>query len=218
MHIATANLGRGVTIPAYVDNLDRFLDFAGPRAVLFFQEIDEADKPEERDILLTKTRRTHKLFGGSTAVPILVPNHLLDHVTYASRKRACDGLALITPHREVNKVAFELSPDKIEAGVHNLHLPRNVPPVTNSRREQCRKTLRQECNEEPNGVWVADTNTHHGWPTIVPGEVSVIEEGIDRAKAWAQPGYRVKVETLGTVNLRIDGHDGHAARVMWLPR
>lgn len=208
MHLWQANLGRGVSSAVFEGNLVRILKAGGPRAVYAFQEIDEADAPEEMDILRRLTADTHTIVGGNTAVPILVPHHigLLD--SWATP--ACKGLAKYTPNRVVNQALIELTPS-LTALILNTHLPINRPQ-TLTRRREVRQTLRQQARNWDTGVWVADTNTHVGWPRIAKGEKSVINAGIDKSKAW---GPKVTVSDRRTVALSIDGHDAHGARIRW---
>lgn len=211
MRLWQANLGRGVSVAEFTANLRRVLDAGGPRAVFAFQEIDEADAPEEMDILKRLVRTTHHVVGERTAVPILVPHHL---GLFSARVRpACKGLALFTPNRVINSAVIQIGPN-LAPGVLNTHLPIDRPE-TQERRAEVRRALREEANEHEAGAWVADTNTRRGWPTIVKGEVSAINAGIDKAKAWGPADRRVVVESLGSVDLTIDGHNAHGVRIGW---
>lgn len=210
-----ANLGRGVSTDEFRRNLRRVLNAGGPRAVFCFQEIDEADGPEEMDILSELTDHTHHIFGMGTAVPILVPHHLTANTWRVSP--ACKGLAKYTPNRVVTEVVISIG-ENLRPTILNTHLPLNRP-ATFTRRREVRKTLRRRASarQATGGIWVADTNTHIGWPRIAKGERSVINAGIDKAKAWAPPGRKVVVTARRTVNLTIDGHNAHGARIMWRP-
>lgn len=209
-----ANLGRGVSDAEFEANLRRVLDEAGPRAVICFQEIDEADRPDEMAALVELARSTHRVVGRRTAVPILVPRHL--DLTGSIQTPACKGLALFTPNRIVNEARIHLGVG-LTVGVLNTHLPLDRL-VTRRRRRQVRHTLRDRALAYDAGVWVADTNTRKGWPRITPGERVVINAGIDKAKAWAPGGWRLEVTNRRTVPLTIDNHDAHGARVMWVRR
>lgn len=211
MRLWQANLGRGVSTAEFTTNLRRVLDAGGPRAVYCFQEIDEADAPDEMGILANLTRETHRIVGHQTAVPILVPRHLA--LFSAHVEPACKGLAKFTPNRVVNEAVIQLGPN-FAAAVLNTHLPINRPE-TQERRADVRKAMRRRARDHEAGVWVADTNTHRGWPTIVPGEKSVTDAGIDKAKAWGPADRRVVVTDQQTVALSIDGHDAHGARIWW---
>ena len=211
MRLWQANLGRGVSTFEFTANLRRVLDAGGPRAVFCFQEIDEADGPEEMEILADLTRDTHRIVGQNTAVPILVPRHL--SVFSAHLTPACKGLAKFTPNRVVNEVVIQLGPN-FAAAVLNTHLPLNRPQ-TLTRRRDVRKALRARAAAHEAGVWVADTNTHVGWPRIAKGERVVTNAGIDKAKAWGPADRRVVVTDQQTVELSIDGHNAHGARIWW---
>lgn len=213
-----ANLGRGVSPDKFERNLSRVLHAGGHRAVYAFQEIDEADDPNEMLILRRLTDHTHRIVGSNTAVPILVPRHL--PLVGTQQTLACKGLAKYTPNRIVNEALVQLGPN-LQVAILNTHLPLNRP-ATASRRRDVRETLRRRARArvEMAGVWVADTNTRHGWPSIVHDEESVIDAGIDKAKAWAPRGRHVisvterrnvKLE----VDLSIDNHDAHGARIWW---
>jgi len=204
-----ANLGRGVSSAVFERNLRRVLDAGGPRAVFCFQEIDEADAPAEAVILRRLTERTHRIFGGRTAVPILVPRDI--PVTRSIQTIASRGLAKFTPHRPINEATLRVG--GLEVTVLNLHLPINRPQ-TFTRRRDARKALRLRARAQEAGVWVADTNTHVGWPVIVPGEKFVIDAGIDKAKAWGP--HKVIVTDRRRVDLTIDGHNAHGARIRWV--
>lgn len=218
MWLWQANLGRGVPDAVFRRNWRRVLAAGGPRALYALQEVDEADHPEEMDTIAWTVRDTHTIVGERTAVPILVPRQfdILDE----QQTPACEGLAKFTPNRVVNEALLRVGPN-LTAAVLDLHVPLDRPE-TQSRREDCRQALRERATERKAqgnaGVWVADTNTRSGWPRIVHGERTMTDAGIDKAKAWASPGRRVVVTARQSVNLTIDGHDAHGARVMWLPR
>lgn len=214
MRIWHANLGRGVSTSAFTTNLRVILDAGGPRAVFAFQEIDEADAPEEMDILWSLTRTTHRIVGENTAVPILVPRHLA--VVESTQTPACKGLAKYTPNRIVNEALVSVGPN-LDVAILNTHLPLNRP-ATLTRRRDVRQALRKRARARMDvaGVWIADTNTHHGWPRIAPNEQTVTDAGIDKAKSWGGPGRKVVVTDQRTVPLSIDGHDAHGARIRWV--
>jgi hypothetical protein len=209
------NLGRNVTVDEYGRNLGRVLEAAGPRAVIGCQEIDEADTPDEMEMLLRRTRRTHTIIGEKTSVPILVPKHL--QILAYRQEIACKGLAGFTPMRPVNEVVLRIGPN-LTAVVLDLHVPIDREE-TQSRRAEAVAKLQDRALERRAqghaGVWLSDTNTRRGWPRIVPGEKTVTDAGIDRAKAWAPRGRRVVVTDRQTVRLTIDGHHAHGARVMF---
>jgi hypothetical protein len=214
MFLWQANLGRGVSTETFTRNLQRVLDH-GEDAVIALQEIDEADRPEERAILVDLSAKTHRIIGKRTSVPILVPRYI--EVLEKRVTPACDGLALYTPNRVVTEAVLRLH-SKLDVAVLNTHLPLDRP-ATETRRAEVRRVLRERCQDQHRqgrgGIWIADTNTRTGWPRIAPREHEVTEAGIDRARAWAPPGRRVVVMQRQTVHLGIDGHDAHGARVLW---
>lgn len=208
MRVWFANLGRGVTTEEFTRNLWQVLDAAGTAGVVCFQEIDEADKPLEMEILKGMTYFTHDIYGERTTVPILVPKSM--KVLSAEVTPACDGLAGFTPNRVINEVELRLRGSG-DVAVLNTHLPINrVETVT--RRAMCRRALRERCEVHEKGVWVADTNTHGGFPQMRNGERPVIEAGIDMMRAWG-PGLRLGPTQ--TVDLTIDNHDAHGAQLWW---
>jgi hypothetical protein len=101
---------------------------------------------------------------------------------------------------------------RLRVAILNTHVP-ILRPETLLRRRQVRQALRQRTRAHAAGAWVADTNSRSNWPTIARGEQSVTEAGIDKAKAWGPSG--LVVTERRTVNLTIDGHDAHGARVIW---
>lgn len=215
MKLWQANLGRGVDVAEFKLNMRRVLNAGGRRAVFAFQEIDEADRPEEHEYLRWLVRDTHTIFGALTAVPILVPKHL--EVVATRVTHGCDGLAKFTPNRPIVEVTVRL-PSGLEVSGHNFHLPINRPQ-TAGRRADVRRAVRSrvETNRRLGraGWWTADTNTHIGWPTMARGERPAIEAGIDKAKAWAPDGREVRVTDRRTVDLTIDGHDAHGCDIRW---
>lgn len=213
-----ANLGRGVDADEFTRNLRRVLEAAGPRAVVGLQEIDEADRPHERDILEDLARDTHTIVGAETSVPILIPHHL--ELVDERQTIGCRGLPGFTPHRPVNEALVRVGPN-LTAALLDLHVPIDRPE-TQALRADAVAALRARAKARKAqghaGAWMADTNHRHHWPRIVHGERVVTNAGIDKAKAWAPPGRRVVVTRRQTVQLSIDGHDAHGARVMWEPR
>jgi len=210
-----ANVGRGVPVDEFVLNFKRIMKAAGERAMVSLQEVDEADKPEEMDIILDLSKKTHVVYGQNLAVPILVPKHL-DVVSH-NVQQACKGLAKYTPNRPLNTVVVELA-NGIHVASLNLHLPINRP-ATFTRRRECRQALREEANKYANGYYTSDTNTRVGWPRMVKGEKKLVNAGIDKARAWSKdPKVRLVVGDARRVNLTIDGHDCWVSTAYWTHR
>lgn len=207
-----ANVGRGVGKDEFVRNVKTVINAAGPTGFIFWQEVDEADKPEEADIIVDLTHKTHRMVGGNTAVPIMVPKDL--DVENQRQTLACRGLAKYTPSRVINETKVELWRGT-QVGMLNTHLPLNRPQ-TLTRRREVREQLKVRARRHDSGLWVADTNTHVGWPTIVRGEKSAVSAGIDKGKVWAGWKQDVHVVQRSSRNLTIDGHNAHGARVKWI--
>jgi endonuclease/exonuclease/phosphatase family metal-dependent hydrolase len=206
-----ANLGRGVPILEFQQNFDKIYTRARFAAILL-QEVDEADKPDETGYILDQTHRTHRAVGLRTGTAILIPKTV--DVVNVDTRLACKGLAKYTPNRYVTEATIRLK-HGTEVDLYNTHLP-ILRVATLTRRRQVRQALREETAHSRNGLWVADTNTHVGWPKIVKGEKTAIDAGIDKAKVWAKGDGRVHVSHKRTVNLTIDNHDAHGALLTWL--
>jgi endonuclease/exonuclease/phosphatase family metal-dependent hydrolase len=206
-----ANLGRGVGKDEFVRNFLRVYRQARS-AVILLQEVDEADKPEEADIIRDIAQGTHRLVGMRTGVPILVPRDL-DLIGWDTRL-ACKGLAKYTPNRYVTEAVVDLR-NGTQVGMFNTHVPL-LRVATLTRRRDVRQALREETRGHRNGLWVADTNTRRGWPTIVKGEKSAVDAEIDKAKVWAKGSGNVIVTHRRSVDLTIDNHNAHGARSKWI--
>jgi len=217
MIVTFANMGRGVTTLEFQRNFDRVVRRAGLRSVFGWVEIDEADKPEEMDYLVDRLHKTHLIVGDNTNAPLCIPRHLA--LVDWDVEPACKGLAGMTPNRVITQATIGL-PGGLEVGGNVTHVPKYWPETT-SRRKEVRQKLRQESKKDANGFWLADTNTRKGWPTIVPGEKTLFDAGIDRGKVWAterRDGKKLKTITSkpSVIPLNIDGHDGHSNRVLWV--
>lgn len=212
-------MGRGVSPAVFQRNLARVKRAAGPRAFIGFQEIDEADQPEEMDWVQRMFRRTHIVIGEKTAVPILVPLVYEDRILAERRTDGCAGLAKFTPFRPINEVVVQLRPN-LSVAMFDWHSPIDRPQ-TQSRRADVRKAAEERMGERHDQghsiVWVSDTNHRGPWAPMLRGERRVVEAGIDRIRATAPRGRIVHVSDRRTVDLRIDGHNAHGARVMFQP-
>lgn len=212
MRLWQANFGRNVGPAEFRLNARRVLHAGGARAVYAFQEIDEADRPEEMDYLAHLTRRTHTIVGKQTAVPILVPRQF--EIVGERITLGCMGLAKFTPHRPINEVELEIGPN-LTVGLLNFHNPLDRPE-TQGRRAQVIATAQSRAEAHENGAWIADTNWRRGrFPRIAEGERPVIRAGIDRSGAWADADRRVVVRDRRTISLTIDNHDAHGAQLRW---
>lgn len=241
MKVVQANVGRGADKTEFRRNIAKVKRFAGPRGVINFQEIDEADVPNEMDDIQWMFRWTHKIIGDGLAVPILVPKRF---DTFGHRVvLGSPGLAKFTPHRPINRIGITLPLNRramSELGVtsldiydFNFHIP-----ISRDQTEALRGNMLEKVSEETtevksqgySGLWVADTNWRKArdgaLPKVVPGEKIVMggragtHAEIDVAKAWAgdRSGLKVVVQNRRHVDLTIDGHNGHSADLIWTPR
>jgi hypothetical protein len=207
-----ANLGRGVSEAVFRRNFDRVYRRGGAYSAYLLQEVDEADEAKEVDYILDRSHKTHRAVGMKTGAPILVPREI-DLIDFDTRL-ACRGLAKYTPNRYVTEAVVGLK-NGTKVGLFNTHVP-ILRVRTLTRRRDVRQALREETNGQRNGLWVADTNTRRGWPTIVKGEKSAVDAGIDKAKVWAKGEGRVLVKRRDHVDLTIDNHNAHGAQLKWL--
>lgn len=213
MILAQANFGRGVGPAEFRLNARRMYHAGGARAVFAFQEIDEADLPEEMAYLAHLTKATHTIVGESTAVPILVPHRF--EIVDSRVTLGCKGLAKFTPNRPINEVELKVGPN-LTVGLLNFHNPIDRPE-TQSRREQVIAAAQERAAAYDNGAWVADTNWKRGrFPRIAEGERVLVNAGIDKAKAWAAEDRRLLIASEPvTIPLTIDNHNGHVTRLFW---
>ena len=241
VRLCQANVGRGADKAKFRRNIAKVKRAAGARAVICFEEIDEADVPNEMDDIHWMFRWTHKIIGDGTSVPILVPKR---YDTFGHRVRVgSPGLAKFTPHRPINRIGITLPISnrvRSELGVTSLdvygfgfHIPISRPQ-TQELRDNMVKAVLEETTEVRelgySGWWSADTNWRKArdgaLPRMAPTEVKVIggaigtHAEIDVSKAWAgrNSGLRVVSRNARTIDLTIDGHNGHIKDVLWLPR
>lgn len=128
--VVTANVGRGgdsqAAIRRVVATFLRWLRVVVRRDVsIGFQEIDEADKPDEHGILHRTVRRLARgavLAGFNTAVPILCPKGW--RVVHVWVDKISDGVPGWTPHRYLIGVLLEHKRTGIRVVRLNFHLAR----------------------------------------------------------------------------------------------
>jgi len=210
--VLTANLGRGVTEAELTANVHRLRH---SKAVKGFQEIDEADRPEEHAVLAREIPPGWAAFD--TRVPINVPPPW--RIVRTRITRACDGLPHFTPHRLITQALIELLDDDHVTPrlvVVNLHFPRRAPQ-TLTRRRSCRRALRAVITYWHGlgytVVWMGDTNQVR-MRKMHDLEQPVVDAGLDHIRVVPHPdGVQVEVLRTGSVDLTIDGHDAHYARL-----
>lgn len=211
-----ANLGRGVTVDAFCDNLARLVAAVGLGGFLALQEVDEADVPEEGDAIAAALDSTHVIHHPGRLNPIAVPRGV--DVLDAGAVHGCDGLARVTPARWITYVVAELG-EGLTLAVVNFHLP-ILRAGTLTRRARMRLALRRlvrELRRAGHIVYVCgDTNTRRPrfakWTDPIR---EAIAAGIDRAWITAPRRHPWRVVVLAgmTLNLTIDNHDAHGARL-----
>ena len=209
--IVTANLGRGVPTREFKANVDRIKNQTPGRHRFFgFQEIDEADVPEELDYLRKIFGNTHRFVGVNTRVPILVP-----HSFKISRRiitPASDGVKGLSPQRHV--VQALVHPEEHRAAkllATNTHFGRNIAPLAASR-ESAEHVLRARLRTKHAGWMTGDLNSSH-YPRLAPREIRFVSKRLDYIRGYERKGVSMKLLDSGTINLTIDGHDAHWARV-----
>lgn len=213
MILVTANLGRGVSDPKFRANVNK-IKAACPTAVVAFQELDEADTPDEHTIV-GNVFHAHARAAWRRNNPILVPPGWRLTATHVIK--ACEGLEHVTPARFL--VEAVIARDGRLVSVMNLHWPRNVPEAA-ERRQACTETLRaaikKRASQGRTVFWVGDTNTHGAFPKLHGREVRVVDDGIDRI-GYVEGLTGVDVVGTGSVDLTIDGHDAQWARFKMTP-
>jgi hypothetical protein len=96
-----ANLGRGVGDDVFRRSCQRIYKAFGNDAVYHFNEIDEADKPEEKRILVSVFGKEHfRWVAGNTMCPVLVGRSRF-RVVRDDFEVGSPGLAKVSPHRVV---------------------------------------------------------------------------------------------------------------------
>lgn len=216
--IITANLGRGVGEKEYVANLRRLeREVPGQHRFYGFQEIDEADQPEERRLLRARMRDTHRFVGLRTAVPIAVPRSFRVHDSRVDK--ASDGIAKVSPDRHVvQAVVFPDGHPECKAVAQNTHFALDKP-VAALARAQSEDVLRDRI-EHWSGrrglpSWVTADLNRRRFRRLGDREVRLVDAGLDVIRAYLPAGDRVQLTELnaGTVDLTIDGHNAHWSRV-----
>lgn len=223
MRIATANLGRGVSTDVFRDNVRKMVNRLRG-AIVCFQEIDEADLPPERRILGLRMRRSWWFAGRRTAVMIAVPKtwvRLDEKVIQASK-----GVAGVTPDRKLvstlirSRVRKQLHP----IAVLNIHFPyvRSGLNASDHRRasdawESCFAALVAETSRrvdlQNTTTFICMDGNKIKMPKPHPDARLLLgEHGID--KIWVvERSVDVRLLATGMVDMTIDNHNGHVARV-----
>lgn len=215
----TTNWGRHVSAAEFRANVLKVLD-TDDRAVLGIQELDEADKPDEHAILHAAIDPRDHRVGWQTMEPIVIPYALRVHqrvVTFA-----CKGLAQVTPTRFIveAEISNPAQPKVPPVVVMNQHPPINRP-VARSRRWRQRRVhkarVRYWYRLGYTVVWMGDMNDP-AYPKMHRLEQTAVHAGLDYIRYVEHPrGAQVELRGVGTVDLTIDGHNAHWARLRLTP-
>lgn len=211
----TANFGRGVSADRFRANVLRVLD-VDDRVVLGVQELDEADKPLEHQILNDAIDIRDTCVGWKTFEPIVVPWML--KVEKQAVTFACKGLAKYTPTRFIVEalISHPEHPEVPPVLVMNQHPPINRPACQSRRRRQRRihkRRIRYWLRRGVTVVWVGDMNDA-AYPKMHRREQTAVHAGLDYI-CWVESsrGAQVELKATGTVDMDIDRHNAHWARL-----
>lgn len=224
--VVTANIGRGESPLNCEANLRRIRQ-AFPGALIGFQEIDEADGPDEHAIL-KRVFHDYTFAGWHTFEPIAVPPGW--RIRHERVDKACDGLARATPTRWVVQATVEPDDGSLPPFVdENGHY--NLPRLDGVGRRGAGQQRWHDCQTEwtaRTGHWhqrgltvitQRDTNHHGLMPCIHPGEKQLLDPvAIDKVSVVPAPAssdLAVHVKVLGgrSANLTIDGHNAEAVEL-----
>lgn len=226
--VATANLGRGVGTPEFVANVRRLKDRIPNPAVIGFQEIDEADTPNEHAVLRDVfPGRTWAGWATDEGVPVRCPigvPHLWEIVPGTARvSSGSGGVAHLTPPRKV--VEAVIHPDgqpDLTVAVLNWHSPRNDHRLDDERRDTIAKVVERLDALKVDGRDVLATTDANDlallqhWPGLRATGVRILAHaGLDYVLHLPAPANGLAVEKVkqGSVDLTIDGHNAHWATV-----
>jgi hypothetical protein len=210
--LVTANLGRHVDTAEFLRNVRSIDDDAGRGTIIGFQEIDEADTPNEHHGL-RQVLDGFDFAGWDTRVPIAFGDRwskVQENIVQAAR-----GLARMSPARVITETLLEHDNGSTLA-VLNLHFPRNDPRLL-TRWASVERKLEQRLawwhDRGVTAVWTADANRVRLGP-MHPVERTLAHHGLDWVRCVEHPnGAQLYVEQTGSINLTLDGHDAQWARV-----
>lgn len=224
----TANIGRGVPTAVAKRNIVKVRRAFSPETpVVGWQEIDEADQPDEHALLEHVFGNRFEQAGFEGKEPISVPRHVfaLGPVT---RTKIMDGVGRAEPGSAsptryvVTQILRPIGCTGPIAAV-NTHFANFEP--SDPRWVECLTGLRSEVARlHEQGipvVWTGDTNANRpaNMPLVHSTERRVIAAGNDYL--GIVPGHcgpRIAVHGTGTINLTIDGHNAHWARLSFRDR
>lgn len=220
----TVNVGRGVGQDEARNNIHRVIRGTRPTmlrrapAAIGWQEIDEADQPNEHGILHHNVRQLTPgadIVGFRTACPIVIPVGW--EVIRQRIDKTCDGRAKLTPQRVCVQALIEHQDTGLRLVLLNGHYPRSIPALMD---------LWHDCQNAWEAIvdkWgmdgytvvtTRDRNLPGNRPALSPWEVPLLPAlMIDKITVvQATPGpraVRVHAGKPRTIDLTIDGHNAH---------
>lgn len=208
----SANLGRHVDTAEFLANVRRIDDEAGRGAVIGFQEIDEADTPNEH-AGLRKVLDGFDFAGWETREPIAFGDRW--QIRRHDVTKGAPGLARLSPARTITE-ALAVHHSGAELVFLGLHYPRNDPRLRvrwSDLRTRHKERIDYHHALRRTVVWFSDVNRVRFTP-LHPAERTLAHKGLDWIRVVEHPdGAQVDVEDTGLINLTIDGHDAPWARV-----
>lgn len=210
----TANLGRHVDTAEFLRNVRAIDDEAGRGTVIGFQEIDEADAPNEHAGLRKVLGDDFGFAGWSTREPIVFGNR------WTKRReeivKAAKGLVRLSPARSITECVLEHANGQRLVFL-DVHYPRNDPRLV-TRWGDVRRKHRERVNywvaRGYTVVWFSDVNRVRFAP-LHRDERTLTRHGLDWIRCVEAPGgTQIEVTETGSIDLTIDGHDAQWARVV----
>ncbi len=209
--VATGNLGRNVTINEFERNLDRMIArVPGKNRFFQFQEIDEADTPEEMRMIRAKLGDTHRFAGVKTHVPIAVPKTF--KVSSRLNRVASEGVAGLSPTRHVvQAVVWPDGHPDCKVIANNTHLARSAPRLYQARIDH--DQVLREALAVPTASWLTGDLNSTDYPQLSRNEQEWVEARLDYIRGYERAGVKFELLQTGSINLTIDGHNAHWAKV-----
>lgn len=229
MKLITANIGRGIGHAQVRSDMQKIKNEA-PRAIIGWQEIDEADEAQEHSILRSIFGRQH-LIGMEHRVPISVPRWF--RVTRSRSVFATGGIPHVSPTRWFTEAVIQNRRGNKKFVVINGHYPagafnNKIESTQKERKDHWEEMFQVHKARVAHWVdqgytvfWVGDVN-RMDMPKVHHREVRVVTTGIDSISyvIGASHGHvkpiGVKFRGAGSIKLNSD-HDAKWARFKLTP-